>query len=124
MNGKLLIPRSANQDIVACVELLRTETEAPNGLSRLIDRGELSAVLVAQQNLSIVKSDSQNLTIWRPITVHALHLGYELVDVLPFSLPKTKIVVGARGQTLKHRIEAKRLHSSIVRVLKKADTLC
>ena len=62
------------------------------------------------------------MTIGRPITVKALLLGHELVDVLTFSLPKTEVIVGTRGKTLEHWVEAEGLDGGIVGILEEANT--
>lgn len=44
----------------------------------------------------------------------------ELIDVLAFGLPQTKVIVGARCQRLEHWVEAQGLDRRIVRVLQQA----
>ena len=62
------------------------------------------------------------MTIRRPVTVEALLLGNELVDILAFRLPEAKVVVGARSKTLQHRVEAKSLNWRIMRILEQANS--
>ena len=122
VNGELLVPAAADQDVVTSVELLRAEPKAPDWLGRLLNDCELGAIFVAQEDLAIVECDGEDLTIRRPIAVQTLLLRHELVDVLSFGLPETEIVVGARGQTLQDRVEAKGLHGGVVRILKQTNT--
>ena len=60
------------------------------------------------------------MTIWRPVAVEALCLSWELVHILTFSLPESKVTVGAGGETLQDWIEAKCLNFGIVSVFEEA----
>ena len=100
MNRELLVPAAADQDVVACVELLWAEPQAPDWLGRFLDNCEFGAIFVSKEDLAIVECDGEDLTIRRPIAVQALLLRHKLVDVLTFGLPETKVIVGAGGKTL------------------------
>lgn len=117
-----MVPRATDQNVVTRVKLLRAEAKAPNGLSGFVDRRELDAVLVTKKNFSVVEGDCEDLTIRRPVTVEALYLGDELVDILAFCLPEAKVVVGARSKTLQHWVEAKSLNWRIMRILEQTDS--
>jgi len=54
---------------------LRAETETPYGIGTLSDLEQFSTVLVTEQNVSIVETDGQKLSIRRPIAIEALRLG-------------------------------------------------
>lgn len=97
VNGELLVPAATDQDVVTSVELLRAEPKAPDWLGRLLNDCELGAIFVAQEDLAIVECNGEDLTIGRPIAVQTLLLRHELVDILSFGLPETKVVVGAGG---------------------------
>ena len=62
------------------------------------------------------------MSIRRPVTVEALLLGNELVDVLALSLPQTKVIISARCKTLKNWIETERLNWGVVGVFEQANT--
>ena len=95
-DGQLLVPTTCDEKVVTGVELLGAEPEAPDWDSLgLADGGEFVSILVSEQDFSIVKSNSQNLTIRRPVTVKTLVLGTELIDTLVLSLPESKIVIRA-----------------------------
>lgn len=122
VNGELLIPAAADQDVITSVELLRAEPKAPDRLGRLLNDCELGAIFVSKEDLAIIECDGENLTIGRPIAIKTLLLGHKLVHVLSFSLPETEVVISAGGQTLQNRVEAKGLHGGVVRILKQTNT--
>lgn len=123
MNRELLVPATADQDVVTSVELLRAEPEAPDWLGRLLDNSKFGAIFVTEENLAIVECNRKDLAVRGPVAVKALLLRHEFVDVLSFRLPETKIVVRARCETLQDRVEAKRLDGCVVGVLEQTDTL-
>ena len=106
MNRELLVPAATDQDVVACIKLLRAEPEAPDWLGRLFDHRKFGAIFVAQENLTIVESDGEDLAIGGPVAVQAFLFSHELVDVLSFGLPQTEVVIRARGETLQDGVEA------------------
>ena len=123
VNRELLVPASADQDVVTRVKLLRAEPEAPDWLGRLLDNSKFGAIFVTEENLAIVERNREDLAVGGPVAVKALLLRHEFVDVLSFRLPEAEIVIRARCQTLQDRVEAKRLDGCVVGVLEQTDTL-
>lgn len=67
-------------------------------------------VLISEEDDSGVKTDSEDLTVGGPVSVHAPGLGLVFLDVGALSLPETELGVRAGGQRLKYRVESERLN--------------
>ena len=96
-----MVPGAGDQDVITGVELLWAKSKAPDRVSfTFVDGHKFTAIFVSEQDFTRVERDGEDLTVWGPVTVQALRLGGELVDVTPLSLPKTEVGVCAGGKTL------------------------
>ena len=121
---KLLVPRTRHEQVVRSFKFLRAKSDCPNWMLALVDGEQLTTSFVLHQDGSIEKTDSKELSIWRPVARYALGWSLGLVDALAIRHPKTKVDACARGQCLQHRVEAKSLDLLVVGVLEKSLAFC
>lgn len=113
-----MVPRTGNEQVISRFKFGGAEAKAPHGGVALFDFSKFYTILVSEEDVSIILTNSEDLAIRAPIAIKTLGFSCKLIDVLSFGLPQSKVFVSCGCERLKNGVECESLDLGVVGVLK------